>query len=151
MVRRALSLRRGNALELEIETAVDSIGASINSGSAPIRRSSRRELLPLSRYHQMRRSSSVSTRTRTNSSSTGSLSSLGDSDSNCVGGPPLDDDLAVIIDDDEDELDSATGFRSGRRMVNGDNEDSRLGKKNEGETTQDGSGEKQKEGDKGEI
>ena len=150
MVRRALSLRRGSALELEIETAVNSIGASMSSSMAPVRRSSRRESLPLSRHHQLRRSSSVSTRTRTNSSSTSSLSSLGDSDSNYARGSALDDELAVIIDFD-DELDSAAGFTLGRRKLNGDNEGSRLKKTDEGKSTQDGCGGKQNEDDKGEI
>jgi len=149
MVRRALSLRRGSALELEIETAVNSIGASMHSSIAPVRRSSRRESLPLSRHHQLRRSSSVSTRTRTNSTSTSSLSSLGDSDTNCARESTLDDELAVIIDDDE--LDSGAAFTLGRRKVYGDNKGSRLEKTNEGKSTQDGCGGQQSEGDKGEI
>lgn len=121
MVRRALSLslRRGSALDLglDIESAVKSAGgdsaAVFASGAPVVRRPSRRESLPLSRHHQtMRRSSSVSTtssaRTRTNSASTGSLSSLvGGSDASL-----LDDELAVILDDDHDDV-SGSNFNAG--------------------------------------
>ena len=49
---------------------------------------------------------------------------MGDSDSNYIRGSTVDDELAVIIDDDDDVSDSGAGFRPGRRKTVGNSESS---------------------------
>ncbi|KAH6649526.1 hypothetical protein F5144DRAFT_588220 [Chaetomium tenue] len=101
MVRRALSHRRGSNLKLEVDTASTaastptyvSIPVIVRTGTA------RRESLPLSRHHLMRRSSSVSSRSTASSSSF-----AGSSGSSSNRGADLYDGGSVIVDDIDEEL-----------------------------------------------
>ncbi|KXX73868.1 hypothetical protein MMYC01_204626 [Madurella mycetomatis] len=88
MVRRALSHRRGSTLNLEVDTAT--AASTPTYVTIPVLRTgtARRESLPLSRHHQMRRSSSVSRSTTSSSFAN-----------------HLDDGGSVIVDDEGSGLD----------------------------------------------
>jgi hypothetical protein len=80
MVRRALSHRRGSPLNLEVNTAdpgyvtIPVLSVRTGGGSVTSAR------LPLSRHHQLRRSSSVSTNTSASTNFGGKMYDGGDGD-----------------------------------------------------------------------
>ena len=103
MVRRALSLRRGHAaLTLDSFDATSTGNASAVSAASPpppyvtipviittsATGSARREALPLSRHHQLRRSSSVSSRSTASS---------------CFGGREGEDGRSVVVGEEIEE------------------------------------------------
>ncbi|KAK3290181.1 uncharacterized protein B0H64DRAFT_64499 [Chaetomium fimeti] len=96
MVRRALSHRRGSNLKLEVDTASTAASTPTYVSIPVIVRTStgRRESLPHSRHHLLRRSSSVSSRSTMSSGYGGSSSR----------GTDLYDGGSVIVDDIDEEL-----------------------------------------------
>jgi hypothetical protein len=99
MVRRALSHRRGSNLKLEVDTASTDASTPTYVNIPIIVRTgtTRRESLPLSRHHLLRRSSSVSSRSTASTSSFAGSSSSGR-------GTDLYDGGSVIVDDIDEEL-----------------------------------------------
>ncbi|KAK3302887.1 uncharacterized protein B0T15DRAFT_495462 [Chaetomium strumarium] len=104
MVQRALSLRRGNPIPLEIDTVATAAStpaySTIPVHTAATTATRRDPQLPHSRHHQLRRSSSVSSRVSTASSR--------DHNRDLYDGGSV-----VILDDDIDEEKELEGEREG--------------------------------------
>ncbi|KAK4244379.1 hypothetical protein C7999DRAFT_43960 [Corynascus novoguineensis] len=102
MVRRALSHRRGTGLNLEVDTAAPASASYVTIPIIVRTGVTRRESLPHSRHHQLRRSSSVSSRS-TVSSSYSSSSVVGSNGCNGAKVPgSMYDGGSVIVDEVEE-------------------------------------------------